>query len=114
MKYKSKLIIEALQLRWDTWSEMCDFICVGRLSDTNPEGCFGDKGQINLIIPAIMCADGTIKATSLYAQADENDYIIKDCLGYITILKPDVFEKMYEICENEPSTFTIGSLSSEK
>lgn len=75
MKYKSRLITEALQLRWDTWSEMCKFVGVGKLSDNNPEGCFGDKGQINLRIPALMCANGVIKATSLYAQADGN-YIL--------------------------------------
>lgn len=101
MKYKSKLITEALQLRWDTWSEMCKFVGVGKLSDNNPEGCFGDKGQINLRIPALMRANGVIKATSLYAQADENDYIIKDSKGYLKVLKPDIFEKWYELIIDE-------------
>ena len=32
MKYRSKLIYEALQLRWDMWSEMCKFFSVGKLS----------------------------------------------------------------------------------
>lgn len=109
MKYKSKLITEALQLRWDTWSDMCKFVGVGKLSDNNPEGCFGDKGQINLRIPALMCENG------VYVQVDENDFIVKDSKGYIKILKPVVFEKTYEICESVSSpTFIINNLSSEK
>lgn len=101
MIYKSRLIIEALQLRWDTWSEMCKFIGVGKLSDDKPEGCFGDNGQINLRIPAFICADTTLTTTDVYIQADENDYIIKDAKGYLKILKPEVFEKRYELIEED-------------
>ena len=37
-KYRKKpVVIEAVQLRWDTWSEMCDFIGVGKLVDGKPE-----------------------------------------------------------------------------
>lgn len=35
--------IEILQIGWDTWSEMCDFIRVGKLYDDKPEGTFLDE-----------------------------------------------------------------------
>ena len=39
MKYRKKpVVIEAIQLRWDTWSEMCDHAKVGKLTDGKPEG----------------------------------------------------------------------------
>ena len=106
MRYKNKIIYEALQLRWDTWSDMCKFVGVGVLSNGEPEGCFGDKGQINLKIPALMCSNVSIKATDCHIQADENDYILRDDLGYFKIIKPEEFEKMYELCEDITDTDT--------
>ena len=38
-KYRKKpIIIEVMQLRWDNWSEMCDFAGVGKLEDGKPSG----------------------------------------------------------------------------
>lgn len=98
MIYKSGLIIEALQLRWDTWYDMCKFVNVGKLSDDKPEGCFGDNGQINLRIPTIMFKE---IMDAYYIQVDENDYIIKDAKGYLRMLKPDIFENEYELIEED-------------
>lgn len=104
-KYKSKLITEALQLRWDTWSEMCNFINVGKLSNGCPEGCFGDKGQINLRIPTKMFREIIDDYNVL---VDENDYIIKNSEGYLKVLKPDVFEKWYELIEEDLDKMGYG------
>lgn len=100
MRYKSKLIIEALQLRWDTWSEMCKFIDIGKLSDAQPEGCFGDKGQINLKIPTLISLNFSSKIADVHILADEDDYIIKDDKG-LRVLKPDIFENEYELIEED-------------
>ena len=97
-KYRKKpVVIEALQLRWDTWNEMCDFVGVGRLEDGNPQGCYiGSDGEplpenqtsevIGLLIPTL---EGLIVAR-------ENDVIIKGVQGEFYPCKPDIFEATYE------------------
>lgn len=85
-KYRKKpVVIEALQLRWDTWDEMCDFIGVGKLEDGKPEGC-QDGVRIGLNIPTL---EGLM-------HADENDFIIKGVQGEFYPCKPDIFEATYE------------------
>jgi hypothetical protein len=98
MKYRKKpVVIEALQLRWDTWSEMFDHVGVGKLEDGKPMGCFiGEDGQalpeghsseeIGLLIPTL---EGVMTAR-------ENDYIIKGIKGELYPCKPDIFELTYE------------------
>lgn len=94
---KRPVVIEALQLRWDTWSEMCDFVGVGHLSDGKPEGCFvGQDGQpvpeghssdeIGLLIP-------TLEGLMVGRQ---NDWIIRGVKGEFYPCKPDIFEATYE------------------
>lgn len=40
-KYRRKPVeVEALRLGWDTWSEMCEFAGVGRLTEGKPQGCW--------------------------------------------------------------------------
>jgi hypothetical protein len=91
MKYRKKpVIIEAVQLRWDTWNEMCDFADVGSLSDDKPEGCWVD-GSIGLQIPTL---EGVMTAS-------ENDWIIRGIQGELYPCKPDIFEATYEAVEDE-------------
>jgi len=86
MKYRKRPeIIEALQLRWDTWSEMRDFLKVGKLSDGKPEGKM-DNLQIGLDIPT---SEGVMRAS-------ENDYVWKDLADELHVSKPNIFEKTYE------------------
>jgi len=95
MKVRKKpVIVEAVQLRWDTWSEMCEFAGVGKLVDGKPEGTMKDiegkplgKDEIGLFIP-------TLEGLHL---ARENDWIIKGVNGEFYPCKPDIFEKTYEI-----------------
>ena len=94
MKYRKKpLVIEAVQLRWDTWSEICDFITLpwgdnGVHGVYDKDGIMTDdsSGKIALIIPTL---EGNMKAI-------ENDYIIKGVNGEFYPCKPDIFEKTYE------------------
>ena len=98
MKYRMKpVVIEAVQLRWDTWNEMCDFAGVGTLTDGKPEGC-QDGEKIGLNIPT---REGLL-------HASENDWIIKGVKGELYPCKPDIFAETYEVaykvlCESAES-----------
>jgi hypothetical protein len=90
MKFRKKpIVIEAVQLRWDTWDEMCIHAGVGKIIDNKPEGCFIDGTQMGLQIPTL---EGVMTAS-------ENDWIIKGVNGEIYPCKPDIFEKTYERVE---------------
>jgi len=86
MKFVKKPVeIEAVQLRWDTWSEMCDFLGL-----PDPNGPIGkQEGEaIGLDIPTL---EGIL-------HASENDWIIKGVKGEFYPCKPDIFEQTYEVC----------------
>jgi hypothetical protein len=109
MRFRKKpVIIEAVQLRWDTWDEMCEHAGVGRLVDGAPEGCYlgvdgnptdvplyafddptdhlGDGPRIGLKIP-------TLEGLMIGRQGD---WIIKGVRGELYPCKPDIFERTYE------------------
>lgn len=82
---KKPVVIEAVQLRWDTWNEMCDHAGVGELVHGKPEGSQdGEKIALNIPTP-----EGVM-------HANENDWIIKGVKGEIYPCKPDIFEATYE------------------
>ena len=95
---KKPVVIDAVQLRWDTWNEMCDFAGVGKLTDNKPQGCSIDtdgqplpesKGytdEIGLLIP-------TLEGRMVGRQ---NDWIIRGIKGEFYPCKPDIFEATYE------------------
>ena len=88
-KYRKKpVVIEAVQLRWDTWNEMCEFANVGRIEDGKPE-CrrYGVAGEY--IILDIPTSEGVMRAS-------ENDWIIRGVKGELYPCKPDIFEATYE------------------
>lgn len=94
---KKPVVIEAVQLRWDTWNEMCDHAGVGKLSDGKPEGCYvDDEGKalpegktserIGIHIP-------TLEGLMLGVQ---DDWIIKGVKGEFYPCKPEIFAATYE------------------
>jgi hypothetical protein len=97
-KYRKKpVIIEAVQLRWDTWHDICEFVGVGKLEDNKPTGCFiGEDGQplpegkgsdeMGLLIPTL---EGLMIAR-------QNDYIIKGVQGEFYPCKKHIFLETYE------------------
>lgn len=99
---KLPVVIEAVQLRWDTWSEMCEFANVGKLSDGKSEGCYiDDEGngtsdptgdQIGMWIPTL---EGVMLAKA-------GDFIIKGVNGEFYPCKPDIFRKTYEEVTPQP------------
>lgn len=91
-KYRKKpVVIEALQLRWDTWSEMCDFVGVGKLSDGKPEGCQDGPEEIGLNIPT---SEGVM-------HASENDWIIRGTEGEFYPCKPGAFDATFKEVEGQ-------------
>jgi hypothetical protein len=99
MKYRKRpIVIEAVQLLWETWSEMCDHAQVGRLLDNQPEGVYLDGNgnvtrdstdRIGLAIP-------TFEGLMIGKQ---NDWIIKGIQGEIYPCDPDIFAATYEPVE---------------
>jgi len=99
MKFRKKpVVIEAVQLRWDTWNEMCEFASVGKLTDGKTEGCYLDENgnvtsssdRIGILIP-------TLEGLMIGSQ---NDWIIKGVKGEFYPCKPDIFEATYEPVED--------------
>ena len=104
-KYRKKpIIIEALQLDWSTWQEMCDFAGVGNLEDGKPEGCYvGTDGKAlppNRVSEVMGLSIPTLEGVMV---AKEKDYIIRGIKGELYPCKPDIFEETYEAIE-EPNT----------
>lgn len=88
---KKPIVIEAIQLRWTTWSEMCDFLPntpPARNVLTSSDTC-GEQGPhyIELTIP-------TLEGDMI---AKHGDYIIKGVKGEFYPCKPDIFEATYEL-----------------
>ncbi len=94
---KKPVVVEAVQLRWGTWNEMCDHVGVGKVSDGKPEGCYidaagkatatpGASNELGLLIPTL---EGLMTAR-------EGDYVIRDVKGELYPCKPDIFEQTYE------------------
>jgi hypothetical protein len=99
---KKPVVIEAVQLRWGNWSEMCEFAGVGFLKDGKPEGCFVKSDgtvsphmeftdRIGLQIPTL---EGVMLGV-------ENDWIIRGVQGELYPCKPDIFLQTYEQADTE-------------
>lgn len=91
--------IEALQLEWSTWSEMCEFVNVGELLHGQPSGCYLDEEghassefhnlpdyNLGLAIPG---------GLRLPLIAKEHDWVTKDSHGFISKLDPEHFAEWF-------------------
>jgi hypothetical protein len=97
-KFKKKSVVEAVQLRWDTWKEMCEHAGVGKLTEGKPEGCYVDaegritddsNGHLGLRVPGKGGSPFSILGV-------EGDWIIRGINGELYSCKPDVFAATYE------------------
>jgi hypothetical protein len=109
-RYRKKpVVIEAVQLRWDTWSEMCGHAGVGDLADGKPEGCFVNEEGVGVSSFPGDRPDGAPCRIGLWIPTleglmlgIENDWIIKGVQGEIYPCKPDIFEATYEYAGDMP------------
>lgn len=104
MKYRKKpVVINAVQLTWPNWNDVCEVAGVGRIEDGKPMGCYVDADghalpegksseRIGLLIPTL---EGLMTAV-------EGDWIIKGVKGEIYACKPDIFEMTYERAQEQP------------
>jgi len=93
MRFRRKpVVIEAVQLRWDNWNEMCAHADV---KPGGPEGCYVDaagnitadsNAKMGLKIPTL---EGVMLAV-------EGDWVIRGVKGELYPVKPDIFEATYE------------------
>lgn len=106
MKYRKKpVVIEAVQLRWDTWDEMCKHAGVGEAP--SPHGCYIDAAgnatdnatrELGMRIPTL---EGVMIAR-------EGDYIIRGVKGELYPCKPDIFDATYEPADGPDQYFQAG------
>ena len=98
---KKPVVIEAVQLCWRNWNEVCAFLGPiispanpGRLSsefsDTCGEETTSDLGWIEITIP-------TLEGDHI---AKHGDWIIKGVKGEFYPCKPDIFAATYERLED--------------
>ena len=98
-KYRKKpVVIEAVQLEWSTWNEMCDHAKVGFLSEGRPEGCYvGPDGQP---LPKGQTSEEMgllISTLEGLMIGREHDFIIRGVQGELYPCKPDIFNATYEV-----------------
>lgn len=94
---KKPVVIEAMQLEWSTWGEMCKFADVGELKDGKPEGCFlTDDGR--LVASGLSSKNMGMLIPTLEGLhiAKEHDWIIRGVKGELYPCKPDIFDLTYE------------------
>lgn len=82
---KKPVVIEAMQLQWENWNDICEFVGV-------PDNGVGIEGDMPHIAMTIYTLEGNHKAS-------EGDWIIKGVNGEFYPCKPDIFEKTYEPAE---------------
>lgn len=95
MKFRKKpVVIEAVQLTWRTWPEICDFV-------PKPwfvQGVFLDEhdkpAPEAVVTERVGLLMQTLESESFLAI--ENDWIIKGVKGEFYPCKPDIFEATYE------------------
>ena len=89
---KKPVVIDAVQLLWDTYDEMSRHASVGKLTDGQPQVAYRDNGgdgkhdKLCLYIP-------TLEGLML---ANEGDWVIRGVKNELYACKPDIFAATYE------------------
>lgn len=104
MKYKKKpVVIEAIQLKVDNFDEVCEFMGETPMPKHNPDYGIDEHGNTNN--PYLGVYIETLEGKML---ASCGDYIIKGVNGEFYPCKPDIFEKTYDIVEDESDSMCFG------
>ena len=84
-KYRKKpVVVEAIQLRWENWEDICRFVPADSLL-----GGFFPNGDNQTMGLRIRTLEGVMEAV-------EGDWIVKGVHGEVYPVKPDIFAKTYE------------------
>jgi hypothetical protein len=112
-RYRKKPVeIDAVQLRWDTWGEMCDHAGVGKLEDGKPQGTYVNAKGEAVDPPDLGDVPGALGLAKMDAEGYrmglliptleglmigvEGDWIIRGVKGELYPCKPDIFDATYE------------------
>jgi hypothetical protein len=98
---KKPVVIEAVQLTWQTWDAMCEHAGVGRLLDGRPQGGYAVPGSHDFDASGIQPTDDHVLALAIptlegLMVAHEGDWVIKGVQGELYPCKPDIFAATYE------------------
>ena len=104
---KKPVVIEAMQLSWDTWSEICEFVpkpwfVRGVYLDDETKALL-PEGRTSNTMGLLM---KTLESQEFLAQ--QGDWIIKGVSGEFYPCKPDIFAATYEPVP-EPSSGKEGT-----
>ncbi|MHB9144713.1 MAG: hypothetical protein ACYC5Y_05180 [Symbiobacteriia bacterium] len=102
---KLPVIIDAIQLTWGTWNDVCDFVSKeafgGGVYLDDETGAELPEGRTsNTMGLKIKTLEGTMLAR-------QGDYIIRGVNGEFYPCKPDIFERTYEPAET-PERSPVG------
>lgn len=89
---KKPVVIEAVQLRWDTWGEMCDFLGPAFFEAGGGGTWMPGEAREERIALNIPTLEGVMRA-------DQDDWIIRGVKDELYPCKPDIFAATYEAVE---------------
>jgi hypothetical protein len=106
MKVRKKPVeVEAVQLTWQTWNEVCEFVGDKAVREGFVGGLLQPDGSYEWGEPARPHDGSKIAAKIPTLEGDlianENDWIIRGVKGELYPCKPDIFEATYEPLESE-------------
>lgn len=87
-KLRAPGAVEAVQLRWDNWSEMCEFVNVGYAADGAAHGVARVDGKIQMNIPSRKIGGG-------WVSVFEGDWVIA-VDGQHVKLRGEKFSALFE------------------
>jgi len=97
-KYRKKpVVVEAIQLNWETWGQVVDFIS----RENFVSGVYLHDETLE-VLPLGMTSNTMglkIKTLEGVMLAKQGDYIVKGVKGEFYPIKPDIFEQTYEPIE---------------
>lgn len=106
MKFRKKpVVIEAVQLTWGNWSEICDFVpksAFVRGVWLDNDGYILPEFYTNVRAPGNTAIGLLIKTLEGEMLARGGDWIIKGVAGEFYPCKPDIFAATYEPVEITP------------
>ena len=107
MKFRQKqLLVDAVQLLWSTWSEMCELTngygCTGCYVDDADNVTEDTNGRIGLKIPML--------PTGSFRLAVENDWVVRELIGELRVYSHVVFVESFEPANDDPNRVIVHEM----